>query len=415
MLKLRRSMRPASLYLTISAAGGFIWFLIVTVNLVFQVQTIGLNPLQLILVGTVLETTVLVAELPTGLVADMYSRRWSVIVGYALIGLGFILSAIPNYGVILLAQIVWGIGATFVSGAEEAWIADEVGADQAGPLYLRGTQLHQLGALAGIGLSVALAGVRLNLPIFIGGSLYVLLAIVLVVVMPETGFQPARTSGRQAWQALRDTASQSLRTVRMRPALVTILAASAFFGMASEGYDRLRDAHILTNFVLPELGPLQPIVWFGIISAGGMLIAIITTEVARRMVDTESLASVARALAGIAILLVLGVLIFAQTRSFWMALGALWILHGLRGVESPLRIAWINQNVDSNVRATVISMSAQADAFGQIAGGPVVGAIGLARSIRAALTTSALVLLPALGLYGRTVKQAERVISRNAE
>ena len=80
MLKLRRSMRPASLYLTISAAGGFIWFLIVAVNLVFQVQTIGLNPLQLILVGTVLETTVLVAELPTGLVADMYSRRWSVIV-----------------------------------------------------------------------------------------------------------------------------------------------------------------------------------------------------------------------------------------------------------------------------------------------------------------------------------------------
>ena len=415
MLNFRRLVRPASLYFTISAVGGFIWVLIVTFNLVFQVQTVGLNPLQLVLVGTVLETTALVAEVPTGLVADVYSRRLSVIVGYALTGLGFMLSAFPNYGVILLAQVVWGTGATFVSGAEEAWIADEVGADQAGPLYLRGTQLHKLGALAGIGLSVALAGVQLNLPIFIGGALYMLLAMVLFVVMPETGFQPARPSGHQAWQALRDTASRSLRTVRLRPALVTILAASVFFGMASEGYDRLRDAHILTNFVLPELGPLQPIVWFGIISAGGMLIAILSTEVARRRVDTESQPSVARALAGIAILLVLGVLIFAQTTSFWIALIALWILQGLRGVESPLRIAWINQNVDSNVRATVISMSAQADAFGQIAGGPVVGAIGLARSIRAALTTSALVLLPALGLYARALKRSERVIPVNAE
>ena len=235
MFNHRRSVRPATLYFTISAAGGFIWVLIVTVNLVFQVQTVGVNPLQLVLVGTVLETTALVVELPTGLVADVYNRRLSVIIGYALTGLGFMLGAIPNFAVILLAQIVWGAGATFVSGAEEAWIADEVGADQAGPLYLRGTQLHQLGALAGIGLSVALAGVQLNLPIIIDGALYVLLEIVLLVVMPETGFQPARTSAPQAWLALRDTASRSLRTVRVRPVLFTILAASAFFGMSSEG------------------------------------------------------------------------------------------------------------------------------------------------------------------------------------
>lgn len=172
----------------------------------------------------------------------------------------------------------------------------------------------------------------------------------------------------------------------------------------------MRDAHILINFLLPEPGPLQPIAWSGIILAGVILIAIVTTEAARRWVDTESHFSVARGLAGIAILLMLGVLIFAQTTSFWLTLIAVWILHGLRGVESPLRLAWINQNVVSEVRTTVISMSAQADAFGQIAGGPVVGAIGLARSIRAALTTAALLMLPALGLYARTLGRSDREI-----
>ena len=42
----------------------------------------------------------------------------------------------------------------------------------------------------------------------------------------------------------------------------------------------------------------------------------------------------------------------------------------------PLYLAWINQNIESRVRATVISMSSQTDAIGQIAGGPLLGAIG---------------------------------------
>jgi hypothetical protein len=48
-------------------------------------------------------------------------------------------------------------------------------------------------------------------------------------------------------------------------------------------------------------------------------------------------------------------------------------------------------------------MVGQADALGQIAGGPVVGVVGL-RSLRAALLFSGLILTPALGLYSHGVK-----------
>ena len=41
------------------------------------------------------------------------------------------------------------------------------------------------------------------------------------------------------------------------------------------------------------------------------------------------------------------------------------------------------------------------DALGQIGGGPAVGAIGTAFSLRAALVTSGLILSPALWLYAR--------------
>jgi len=57
-------------------------------------------------------------------------------------------------------------------------------------------------------------------------------------------------------------------------------------------------------------------------------------------------------------------------------------------VNDPVYTTWPTQNIDAKVRATVISMSDQVDAFGQIVGGPPVGYIGTAFSIRAALLAS---------------------------
>ena len=58
---------------------------------VYYVTVVGMNPLQLVLVGTVLEATVLLFELPTGVVADTYSRRLSVILAMFTMGVGWLL------------------------------------------------------------------------------------------------------------------------------------------------------------------------------------------------------------------------------------------------------------------------------------------------------------------------------------
>jgi DHA3 family tetracycline resistance protein-like MFS transporter len=64
--------------------------------------------------------------------------------------------------------------------------------------------------------------------------------------------------------------------------------------------------------------------------------------------------------------------------------------------------AWNNQSLEPRVRATVFSISSQMDALGQIAGGPLIGLIGSAVSIGAAMIASSLTLIPALLLYVRT-------------
>ena len=50
----------------------------------------GLAPYQLVLVGTAVELSIFLFEIPTGVVADVFSRRLSIIIGYFLMGIGFL-------------------------------------------------------------------------------------------------------------------------------------------------------------------------------------------------------------------------------------------------------------------------------------------------------------------------------------
>jgi hypothetical protein len=73
--------------------------------------------------------------------------------------------------------------------------------------------------------------------------------------------------------------------------------------------------------------------------------------------------------------------------------------------SSPVYMTWLNQSIDdSSVRATVISLSGQSDAIGQVAGGPGIGAIGNAFGIPTALVAGGFVLTPALALYARAMR-----------
>ena len=56
---------------------GFLFHLDSTVYSVFLILQVGLDPLQLVLMGTILEVSYLLFEVPTRIVADAVSRKWS--------------------------------------------------------------------------------------------------------------------------------------------------------------------------------------------------------------------------------------------------------------------------------------------------------------------------------------------------
>lgn len=399
-------LNARTVYLALTASSATFSSMVFTVLALYYVQVVGMNPLQLVLVGTTLEATYFLLEVPTGVVADTYSRRLSVIVGLVLIGVCYVLQGLlPLFLAILGAEVVRGIGETFLSGALEAWIADEVGDEAAGREFLRGAQVRPIGALVGTFAGIGLATIQLSLPVLLGGALLIGLGLFLALAMPEEGFHPTPRADQSSWQAMLGTFREGAGTVRRSPVILTILAIGVVFGAFSEGFDRLWEAHFLTSFQLPALASLSPIVWFAVVRAGAMLLSLGAIQIARRWVDPGSRHAVARALLAVSGALSASVVAFGLAGSFALAVGAYWLSATLRSVHDPIYTAWLSQNANPRVRATVLSMSGQADSLGQIAMGPAVGALATLTSLRLALATAGVLLSPSLLLYQRTLRR----------
>ena len=104
-----KKLSAYKIYLLFSAITAMCFSLVATVMIVYHIEKVHLNPLQLILVGTTLEAACFIFEIPTGIVADIYSRKLSIVIGAVLTGLGFILEgSISSFASVLVAQIIWG-------------------------------------------------------------------------------------------------------------------------------------------------------------------------------------------------------------------------------------------------------------------------------------------------------------------
>jgi DHA3 family tetracycline resistance protein-like MFS transporter len=412
-------MNARSIYLLRTAVTAISSGLIFIGLSAYYIRQVGMSPLQLVLVGTAIELTCFLFEVPTGVVADTYSRKWSVIIGGVLVGVCYVITGLaPVFIAIIVAEIIRGIGETFISGAGDAWITDEVGADNVGALFLRAGQLWPVFGLIGSFASVLLASkFGYAVPILIGATMTIALAAFSAFAMPETGFvrppveaRPGaslREHGRSMMTTFRDGA----KLVRGTPVLVLLLLVELVRGASSEGFDRLSEAHLLTSFNLPVLslpgfGQLDSIAWFFVLEVIGAILSFTVLEVARRRIDMNNHAALAKAMMvayGVVVIVTLG---FALTGNFAVALGALVVRGLCWSLAGPIAGVWMNQSItDSRVRATVLSMNGQANALGQIAGGPGVGAVGNLFGIRAAIALASMLLAPTLALFGRTIQR----------
>jgi len=248
------------------AAQGLVWSAGLPA-VVWWVVELRFPPLRLALLGTALVLTILVAEAPTGVLADLYGRRLSVVASFAVMGAATgLMAASPAFGALILWQAVWALGWTMQSGATTAWVTDELlagpvpstdaaaasgvsagdspagspevpggtpgvgGLDQ---LIVRHATWRAIGVMVGLALAAGVGTWSLRGALVVVGALSLAFAVYLAVAMTETGFirgslrgirrlpprRPARPPVRPAIrQSTRRSPRRSARrTARPRP------------------------------------------------------------------------------------------------------------------------------------------------------------------------------------------------------
>ena len=387
-------------YLLFSAITAMCFSLVATVMIVYHIEIVHLNPLQLILVGTTLELACFIFEIPTGIVADVYSRKLSIVIGGVLTGVGFILEgSISSFIFVLVAQIVWGLGSTFISGSLEAWIAEEEKNKDLDEIYIKGAQAGQIGAFIGIVLSTVIANFSVRLPIIVSGVLFIILALFLWLYMPENNFKPSAPGDLNTFKKMVYTFKSGLKIVKSKSIIMILLAVTLFYGLSSEGYDRLSNAHFLQDTTLPKLGNLSSVTWFGIFGILGMILSFIVMHFMAKNLKNEDNRKNGKLLLCINILYISSMLIFALTRNFSLMLIAYLATNTFRIINKPIFSAWLNGHIDDNSRATVLSINGQMNSLGQILGGPIIGIIATNISVSIGIVCTSLLVAPVLVLY----------------
>lgn len=392
------------LYLTLQAIRGFGLGLIVIAP-IYRIESAGFGPLELVLAGTALEFSYFLAELPTGVFADTYGRRRSVVIGAFVMGGAWMLEgAIPDFWWIMCAQAFLGIGWSFLSGAAEAWVVGELGDGHAAHTLVRGQQVHLVAITVGGFVGAGLGTIALNLPIFAAGGSHLLLGIYLLAVMRDDRFVRVSWSAQSA--AVSSTLSDAVRAVRKNRVVVSILGAVVLAGMASEGLDRLWEAHVWQNLALPPLAGLPRLFWLPVIGGAAALLSLPALGLARRWVEHES----DRRLAVMTMLLVgvsaAGTAVFGFAPSVMLALVAYCYVRVAWNVADPIYDVWIIRSCHPSVRATVLSVVDQGMSAGAIVAGPPIGIIGRVMSIPAALVATGALRAVALPLLARSARKA---------
>ncbi|MGN7400062.1 MFS transporter [Cytobacillus praedii] len=382
---------------------------IFTVNLLYHVQVVNLNPIELVLVGTVLELSVFIFEIPTGVVSDIKSRKLSIIIGYLLIGIGFLVEGLfPIFLAVIFSQILWGIGYTFTSGSLQAWISDEIGEEQAASAFVNGAKASNLGQMIAIPLSIVIGIFMLNLPIILGGLCMIALAVYLMIYMKEENFIPLRLQTQSSvWMNMKTNISKIANYSKEIRLIRLLFLIALFFGFYSEGFDRLWLTHFIDASPLTYFSERNIVIVTGAIQFLIVLLSFVLLHVINRSSIHQHLKLIYLSLFIGSLLIICSLIGFSYSTSIIGLISFYVIIQLARQIMHPLEEIWLNTVIpESSVRATFFSAKGQVDAIGQISGGPIIGGIASLFSIKTAIVISAILLSPVLYLLKKVLKMS---------
>lgn len=296
--------------------------------------------------------TVIAAEFPSGVFADLYGRKTSFLLSCVLYLISYSMFFFSRSAVILLiGMVVNGLSRAFSSGSIEALMIDHA-TDQCCPLERVTARLAILesAGLAGgalVGGLLAEVGERFSFNLGVNIILTVIILFLTVLFVHETPRMKAEHVATTHRQLFHKQVKESLSFAKLGGTVRILLIFFLLMGFALSAIE---------VYWQPALEAYQPVYWlFGAVSFGGFAFVIFGSWVAEKLLRKHPKAGV-----GLLLLLKaplgLGLILFSFVKSEFSLVGFYLGLYLLIGSSNVVESTLLNQIVPSSHRASILSL-----------------------------------------------------------
>ncbi len=255
--KLSKRFRP--LYWHLFFQSLMLWY---AIEKLFM-QGIGFNDAQIALAGILISATMVLLQVPTGILADRWSRKGTLFLGNGLLAINalagvFIHSVVPY---LWFASILWGAFASIRLGTYDAIVYDtlleEIGDAKRFEHYFGRVQLSMS---AGFVLAALFSGV-IGKYFGLRATYWMSLPLIALSVLMLLRFKEPTIHKAQAKTSLIKHSAQTLKAVMQTGYIFWIVLASVLFGMISRLLNNLSPVWYLA-FALPVIywGPAYALI-----------------------------------------------------------------------------------------------------------------------------------------------------------
>lgn len=348
-------------------------FMLTIPILVLFFQENGLSMKEIFLLQALFSLAIIVLEIPSGYFSDVFDRKISIVVGGSMAFLGFsIYSQSHGFWGFLLAEIVLGIGISFVSGADCAMLYDtllEMGKQE--------SYKKVEGKNIGIGLiseSVAsvmgglLAISSLRLPLYCDA-----LVSLFIIPVSFTLIEPKRKKIEPGKIGLGGVFAVLKFSLHEHKQVKWLIIYSSVIGAATL---------TMVWFIQPYLTATHvPLELFGVVWASLLFVAAVFSWNAHRVEQFLGRKN------SLLLMLVLPVAGYFLLSRFWFVWSGVFILlfYVTQGINNPITLDYLNGLIDSDVRATILSVKNLVSRAIFVVVGPMVGWLSDAYSLKIAL------------------------------
>jgi len=305
-------------------------------------QSIGLSLAEIGLVNTVFWTVLILAELPTGMLADGRSRAWSMKLGgafYSAGALSYIFAG--SFWSAAFAESLIGIGGAFISGAGTAWITDALQREG------RSKELRQV-----YGTEALIKSVLMLIGGFLGAGIGLVNYRLIWVPFVVTGLAAAFVAHRHMngkgepleYVSELEAFRLAWRQLRTSRALIWLIGALIVFGAV------ISFNHYWAIYFTEEVGQFN-VAYVWVVAYLGLVSA---SQIVRKL--TIPLGSESRLIVLSVFITGAGLGLTAIAPALWFSIPAV-VLHEFgRGLFQPLTDSFVQHRVHSSYRATFGSL-----------------------------------------------------------